>query len=240
MPNDVYEPFNKDVGEFGGYQYARSTQLSSTHSNEHNTRIILRNCDLDGKRVLDVGCGDGTYTMELRTRTKAAHIVGIDPASKAIEAARQRSADVEGIEFKNCFASELLEAGEHFDFAVCRGVIHHVDDPQKEISTILQLADQAFWIDPNGYNLVLKMLERFSAYHREHKERSYRMETFCRWVQSGGNSVDKRFFHGMVPMFCPNWMARVLMCFEPTVERLPLVRRFACGRIAILASAGKE
>ena len=42
-------------------------------------------------------------------------------------------------------------------------------------------------------------------------------------------TVERRLFAGLVPMFCPDWMARVTKRIEPLVERLPLVRNIGCA-----------
>ncbi len=239
MPKrDVYEPFNADVETHGGYQYANTTRRSSVCANRRFSDVIIAAAQLDGKQVVDVGCGDGTYTAVLRAETNAEHILGIDPAAKAIELASKRDVpSAGGLEFRSCLAADLVAEGQHFDVAVYRGVIHHVGDPAAELATALQLADTVFLLEPNGWNPVLKLIERFSAYHREHAEQSYRLGTYGEWFRAGGGHVQRASFFGLVPMFCPDWFVTLAQTLEPIVERLPGLRALACGQIGVLASS---
>ena len=237
---DVFKPFDADVEAHGGYQYTSPTRLSAKYANRRFSDIITSAFDFTGKSVVDVGCGDGTYTAVLREETSARSIVGIDPAAKAIERARSLYAErLSGLEFRNALASDLLAAGEHFDIAVYRGVIHHVGNPLAEISNAVKLADRVFFLEPNGLNPVLKLLERYSAYHREHDEKSYAESTFRKWIATCGGSVHKFQYFGLVPMFCPDWMVTVGASLEPAVERLPGIRAVCCGQVGItVLSAG--
>jgi ubiquinone biosynthesis O-methyltransferase len=65
--------------------------------------------DVDGRRVLDIGCGDGGLAIELRRR--GAIVTGIDASSDMIKAARAR-AKREGLEIE--FA---VDAAEGISFA---------------------------------------------------------------------------------------------------------------------------
>lgn len=239
MP-DVVDPFNRDVDGHGAYRYTDPARRSCVHANERFTRAVLEGASLEGKRVVDVGCGDGTYTEALLTRGRAASVLGIDPAGSAIERARAAYGDAEGLSFRQGVAADLASAGERLDLAVVRGVIHHVARPQEEIAAILTVAEQAFFLEPNGWNPVLKAIERLSPYHRDHRERSYVLERYRGWIAAAGGRVERSFFLGLVPMFSPDWLVAVGSALEPTVERVPLVRRFVCGQVGILASGARR
>jgi ubiquinone biosynthesis O-methyltransferase len=73
--------------------------------------------DVGGRRVLDVGCGDGDLAIELRRR--GACVTGIDASSDMIEAAKAR-AKREGveIEFVVGAAERIPFAAEQFDVVV--------------------------------------------------------------------------------------------------------------------------
>jgi SAM-dependent methyltransferase len=70
-----------------------------------------------GARVLDVGCGFGRHCLELARR--GYQVVGIDPSTAMIQAARLRAAQAGlGIDFRQT-GGEALEAEAEFDAAVC-------------------------------------------------------------------------------------------------------------------------
>lgn len=238
MSNDVFEPFNADVSSHGGYQYARPGRRSAEYANRRFSDVIISRGRLDGKRVVDVGCGDGTYTAVLRAETKATSILGIDPAAAAIDRAARAYAEMgPSLSFSNCFASDLIARGESFDLAIYRGVIHHVGDPAAEVAAALRLASTVFFLDPNGSNPVVKLIERLSPYHRSHKERSYLLCRYRKWITSAGGTVQDSFHFGLVPMFCPDWFVTLGSALEPFVEHVPGLRSLVCGQIGILASS---
>jgi ubiquinone/menaquinone biosynthesis C-methylase UbiE len=74
--------------------------------------------DFNGKRVLEIGCGDGRLTW--RYADRAAHIVAIDPKSEDIEIAIEECpAELRAkIEFRVARLEELDISAEKFDLAL--------------------------------------------------------------------------------------------------------------------------
>ncbi len=229
-----YQPFNQDVNNGGSYQYTNTQKKSAIYSNLKNSQMILNNSGLEGKRVLDVGCGDGTYTNVLYTEGKVKSILGIDPAENAIRVAKDRfeSGD-KRISFRSCVTDDLLSEGCEFDLVICRGVLHHVGDPILEVKNCIKLAPELFIHEPNGLNIVLKFMEHFSRYHVAHKEQSYSMAQYHEWIDESGGCVEKYGYHGLVPFFCPDTFVSIGRALEPLIESIPIVRNICCGRMTI-------
>jgi SAM-dependent methyltransferase len=231
--HDVIQPFNADMKEHGHYQYSGSERKSSVYANRRWSNVIRDSFDWAGKKVVDVGCGDGTFTARLRDETTAASILGIDPAQDAINYACSTHLPTrQGLAFRSCFVRDLLAEGEQFDIAVYRGVIHHVADPAQEIKDALALAEEVYLVEPNGLNPILKLLERFSPYHVQHKEQSFTIGKHKRWIRHAGGEVLPVRIFGLVPFFAPDWMVTLCSAMEPVIERIPVVRLFACGQTA--------
>jgi SAM-dependent methyltransferase len=228
----------KDIGEFdqdaaaGGYLYTRPGRLSSSLSNARMSQAILAAADFTAKRVIDLGCGDGAYTLELVSVGGAASAVGVDPAPAAISAATDRAklSGVDGCSFRVGNIYSIDPRIENYDIAVLRGVLHHTDDPEKALAVALALAPFAIVLEPNGSNPVLKLIERLSPYHRAHGERSFLPSTIRRWARRTGGRAGLQRAINLVPMFCPDWLARFCKVIEPTVEALPLLRNFTCAQ----------
>ena len=77
---------------------------------------------LDGRTVLDFGCGTGNFAYALGRRVNA-EIYGVEPSDGMREKALAKGLDVRkgdhtGIPFKDCF----------FDFIYMTDVIHHIPD----------------------------------------------------------------------------------------------------------------
>jgi SAM-dependent methyltransferase len=226
--SESVEAFNRDVDSNAGYLYTNNARVSSVLANRRLTDGVLASADFRGKRVLDVGCGDGTFTRELFVRGGLASIHGVDRAERAVEVGRAR-AGASAVTFDVASADSLPMADASFDVAHLRGVLHHMDDPLRGLREAMRVARLVVVTEPNGYNPVLKVLERVSPYHREHGERSFFPTKLRGWARELGGSVRSVCFLGLVPFFCPDPMARALKAVEPFVEYTPVVRSICCG-----------
>src|ERR1700749_4789664 len=87
-----------------------------------------------GKRVLEVGCGIGTDSINFARA--GAQLTAVDLSGESLRVARQR-AEVMGvadrIEFVQANAEELTTAvsGREFDLVYSFGVIHHTPRPER-------------------------------------------------------------------------------------------------------------
>jgi 2-polyprenyl-3-methyl-5-hydroxy-6-metoxy-1,4-benzoquinol methylase len=109
-----------------------------------------------GARVLEIGCGIGTDTINFARH--GADVTAVDLSSRSLEIARRR-AEVFGltdrIRFLHCDAEQLRDAlpGEQFDLVYSFGVIHHTPHPARVLGQIRPL------LKPGG---TLKLM----VYHR--------------------------------------------------------------------------
>lgn len=229
--------FNEDASALGGYRYARSERLSTCLAVMRRSRAIreaLATLEISNKsaRVIDIGCGDGTYTRELIQREWS--VVGIDAAEQAILIARQRLSGHIGLSFEVGNASQLPSEDQSYDLAVMREVLHHLDNPALAIKEAARVARHVLILDPNGYNPVLKILEKTSRYHIEHGERSYTPKLIDLWMHKAGIEVSYRRYTGIIPVFAPDTFARLLNRIEPLMEGLPLARAAYCASVVLL------
>jgi 2-polyprenyl-6-hydroxyphenyl methylase/3-demethylubiquinone-9 3-methyltransferase len=80
-----------------------------------------------GTRVLDVGCGNGYWSGQLRDR--GCDVVGIDPSQSGIELARKAYPNVR---FECITIDDLATLGESpFDIVVSTEVIEHLYSPSR-------------------------------------------------------------------------------------------------------------
>ncbi len=225
---DYVDPFAVDAATNAGYIYTTNAGLSSQLANRRLTEATLAVAEFKGARVLDVGCGDGTYTHELAEVGDVAGIHGIDPAEEAVKLAKAKTT-LPNVSFAVSSAYELPFAADSFDVAMLRGVLHHMGRPVDALREALRAASRVVVVEPNGYNPGLKVLERCSSYHIEHGEKSYPPRALDRWIADVGGTVTTRMWAGFVPMFCPDWWARAAKRVEPLVERVPVVRNVGCA-----------
>ena len=105
---------------------------------------------LRDKRVLDVGCGGGILA-ESMARRGAAHVLGIDLATKPLKVARLHAleAGVENVDYREVAAEAL--AGERpadFDLVTCMEMLEHVPDPASVVhacATLVKPGGQVFF-----------------------------------------------------------------------------------------------
>jgi ubiquinone/menaquinone biosynthesis C-methylase UbiE len=96
-----------------------------------------------GKRVLEVGCGIGTDTMNF-ARAGAA-VTAVDLSAESLRIARERAKIVgvgERIRFVHANAEELSSvlAGESYDLVYAFGVVHHTPHPARALAQMRRLA----------------------------------------------------------------------------------------------------
>ncbi|MBF0518986.1 MAG: class I SAM-dependent methyltransferase [Nitrospirae bacterium] len=225
---DSVQVFNRDIEANKGYLYTTNALLSSYLANKRLTDAVLELVDFKNKTVLDIGCGDGTFTRDIYNRGRVSKIIGIDPAHEAIDTARRNTAD-ENISFEVQNACALPFESKSFDIAHIRGVLHHMENPKDALKEAIRVAKLTVVVEPNGYNPVLKLLERFSKYHIEHDEKSYSPALLDFWIRQLGADVKTRCYAGLVPFFCPDWMAKSLKRVEGLVENIPIVKSICCA-----------
>ena len=226
------EVFNADTATHGGYVYTAVDRWSSRYATGRQTEELIEMLAANFPRtiqIVDIGCGDGTFTIDIAERFGPKSIRGIDPAGNAIDAARARIPP-------QLSGSVAFEVGNIYDVeskgetvAVVRGVLHHLDRPQAAIAQLARRFASLIVKEPNGYNPMMKIIEKTSKYHREHDEKSYWPPTLNRWfVQEGYTVVAQKFFC-LVPYFCPTPAAKILARAESAIESLPVVRQVCCG-----------
>ena len=105
-----------------------------------------RHVDWNGLAILDLGCAGGFMAEALAAR--CASVTGIDPAKKAINAARAH-ADETGLEIKYevGVGEELPYEDAAFDAVVCVDVLEHVEDLTKVLAEVARV------LQPGGFFL---------------------------------------------------------------------------------------
>jgi ubiquinone/menaquinone biosynthesis C-methylase UbiE len=212
-PNANVDVFTRDVEANAGYLYTTNTRLSSRLATNRSTDAILQTAAFRDRSVLDMGCGDGFYTLRFFDRGRPRALVGADAADQAIRTASAR-ANGRPVRFVVADAHRLPFADDSFDVVLVQSILHHDDDPAAMIKEAFRLAPTIVIHEPNGNNPGLKIIERVSSYHREHNEKSYSSRQLARWIKNAGGLVSLRRYAGFVPMFAPDPVAKLMKVFE--------------------------
>ena len=222
--------FNRDASSNDGYQYTTNAPFSSIVANKRLTDATLGHIG-SAKTVLDLGCGDGTYTADLKKAFPTVRFVGIDAAQVAIEGASRKYTDIE-FRVADALKYETFPQ-ERFDLAIARGVLHHLPDAPTALRNLMRCANEVLVIEPNGNNPILKVIEKVSPYHREHEEQSFSSKSLRRWAEEAGGVVESLDYVGFIPFFFPTTPAKVIYRAQPLLERVPVVRQVFSGQIVM-------
>lgn len=108
---------------------------------------------LQGKNILDVGCGLGTLSIKIATAKTDALVYGVDLLESLMEQCRF-NARIEGAtntKFVAASAYELPFQQEYFTSIMCFFMLHHLEDvPRalKEIKRVLKHGGEIFAVEP--------------------------------------------------------------------------------------------
>jgi len=151
------------------YGQLSEEELSRRHSPENRARQqkILKELEghAGGRRILDVGCGDGQL---LRTaKDEGWDALGIDLSESAIRLCRSQGLDAS----RTDFFDPALDA-RRFDVIVMSELLEHVPSPQQFLQRAEELLDHGgvlYLTTPNFGSLARRMLqETWSIIHPEH------------------------------------------------------------------------
>ena len=229
------DPFDADAGGGEGYVYTTAEQFSSRHVLQRHFQLIKNIGRLEGRSIIDIGCGDGFSTLRFFDSAHPSRMAGVDPAPNAIKVADAKKG-ARPILFRVLTDNHVPFEDGSFDVAIIQGVLHHADDPPAIIKEALRVAREVVILEPNGLNPGLKVLEKASPYHREHNERSYTRKRLRGWVEDAGGNVADEKFAVFVPIFSPDWLAKTMKALEPAVEATPGLRAIGCSVYVLRAT----
>jgi 2-polyprenyl-6-hydroxyphenyl methylase/3-demethylubiquinone-9 3-methyltransferase len=102
---------------------------------------------LQGKTVLDVGCGGGILTDSLAR--SGATATGIDLSTKALRIAQLHALDAqtENVNYREISAEAMaLEQPASFDVVTCMEMLEHVPDPASVVQACASLVKPGGWV----------------------------------------------------------------------------------------------
>lgn len=102
---------------------------------------------LDGKKVLDVGCGGGILADSMAR--KGAHVTGIDLATKSLRVAQLHALETgtPNIQYREVAVEALAaEQPASFDVVTCMEMLEHVPDPASVVRACAQLVKPGGWV----------------------------------------------------------------------------------------------
>lgn len=108
---------------------------------------IQQLCPLQGKRVVDVGCGGGILSDAMARA--GAQVLGIDLSTKPLRVAELHAmeAGTEGVEYREIAVEALAtEQPGGFDAVTCMEMLEHVPDPASVVRACATLVKPGGWV----------------------------------------------------------------------------------------------
>lgn len=124
---------------------------TATPLNLKKRLLFLRNHGaVQGKRLLDCGCGEGDYVVALRA--EGVEAVGVEYQKEKVDAARQRGVPPDWVSQGDLERLEYSDAS--FDLAYLNEVLEHVPDEMRaltEIGRVLKRGGLLLVLSPNRW-----------------------------------------------------------------------------------------
>lgn len=108
---------------------------------ERRLNLIRRYAQVENKRILDIGCGIGTYVSQLRRFSDQVYGIDVDPG-------RIREGGLRVPNLSIARSESLPFHGESFDVVLLHEVLEHVEDEQQTIN-------EAYRVTRRGGNIVI-------------------------------------------------------------------------------------
>lgn len=123
---------------FDGYKKLRERAVNANNLFEIPALFSMMP-DLNGKRVLDLGCGFGEH-CKMFVERGAEKVVGIDISNKMLEVAKSENIDPK-IVYINMPMEDISRLNESFDVVVSSLAFHYVEDFLGVVKNIYDLLD---------------------------------------------------------------------------------------------------
>jgi ubiquinone/menaquinone biosynthesis C-methylase UbiE len=131
-----------------------------------------------GEKLLDVGCGTGTFAIAAKTKVSDLEVHGIDASPEMIEVAAEKAAKMgREIDFRVALIEELPFPGGSFDVVTSSLMLHHLPDDLKrkgvaEIRRVLKPGGRFLALDiaAEGHSPIGHLLAIIGIAHGESME----------------------------------------------------------------------
>jgi ubiquinone/menaquinone biosynthesis C-methylase UbiE len=137
-----------------------------------NRFILQKMGNLEGKRLLDLGCGAGENSVYFAQR--GARCVAADYSPGMVEVAlKLAAANGVAIEGHTVNAMAIDFPDNTFDFVYASNLLHHIPDPKiaiKEMHRVLKPGGKACFWDPLKHNPIINVYRRMATEVRTEDE----------------------------------------------------------------------
>lgn len=221
------------------------------------TNQVLQYLSLQGKTLLDIGCGNGLYTV--RFAESARRTIGLDLADGPLNEARRKWAQPKGnIEFVKASAERLPFSNGAFDIVVAIEVLDHIENHNgalKEANRVLKdggylvvyVPNKLYPFETHGLKLGRRTLHGFHGSipffswcpqllrKRFERARIYRKKEIVSLVERNGFTIGKvDYMYPPLDRLGNEWTKAFLRKFLAILDGNRFMKRFGMS-ILVLA-----
>jgi len=204
--------------------------------------------DVQGKLVVDLGCGSGEGLVPLAQR--GARVIGIDISPDLIAIAHQRLQNY-GVEAELRVASayETQVLDESVDVVFCMSLLHHLelDRVKKEILRILKPQGLFILKEPIRFSWMMRHLRRLFPSRDDVSEFEYPLnsEQLATMVEGFQVLASRSFRTPLVPLFTriirvPHLSNRIWSFDAWILRHFPVLAHFATARVMALRTTASS
>jgi 2-polyprenyl-3-methyl-5-hydroxy-6-metoxy-1,4-benzoquinol methylase len=125
--------------KYNNYEYEVDASSDTVATNV--VRLVGKN-----KRVLDIGCGSGSFTKTLAQH--GCKVTGLERNPESIKKVRPYCVEAIHVDLNSCEWPSVLKGEKDFDVIVAADVLEHLYDPWKTLQQMVPL------INSNGYFVI--------------------------------------------------------------------------------------
>ena len=150
---------------------ASTASCMSDYAIEKRTKQVLGHLALEGKVMLDIGCGNGLYTIRFANTGHC--IIGVDISELSLQEARKNKLQLNGSgEFIRACAENLPFQNSHFDVVLAIETLDHVQNQERalvEAGRVLRkdgylvayVPNRLYPLETHGFRIGKKVIHSF-------------------------------------------------------------------------------
>lgn len=170
MKNEMYSKYARE------YDLAVQNNIYNAHLERPCLQAMLK--ELEGKNILDLGCGSGIYAKYLLDN--GATVTSIDSSSDMIDLVIEKFGNQLKAYVQDLSIGLPDEASESFDIAICPLMVHYIEDLSRLFADIRRvLKEDGYFVFSTHHPLVDFKLTKSGNYFRRE------------YVSEQWNTIDK-------------------------------------------------
>ncbi len=197
--------------------------------------------NLHGKKILDLGCGPGKFSLKLAKRGK--EIIGIDISRNAINIANKTARYYKINNFRgivNDFKKPLYK--DYFDIAIAINMIHHSDDTDvilKNVYHSLKAKGRLLIFEVNPLNPLFIPFLISCGQIKSHLTKEYlrsNIYSLKKLIRRNGLTIDQVNKWCLLPTSLYNY-SLIFKTFNETLNKVPVINSFCAFHVLLCSKS---